>query len=55
MIPMRHYPDRTLRIDIGDLTSEWSVLGYSEYCIRKTDAWTLEIKHTDDIDWEEDL
>lgn len=51
MIPMRFYPDRTLRIDLGDLDSEWVSLGYSEYCIRKSDAWTLEVKHSDDIDW----
>lgn len=51
---MKHYPDRTLRIEIGDLSAEWVPLGYSEYGIRKSDAWTIEIKHSDDIEWADD-
>ena len=56
MIPMRHYPDRTLRIEMEDLDAEWSPLGYSEYCIRAvSDGYgqigTIEIKHSDDIEW----
>lgn len=56
---MRHYPDRTLRIPVGELDESWAALGYSEYCIRRVnDSYgnegDIEIKHSDDIEWDDE-
>lgn len=57
MIQFRYYPDRTVTIDLEGAGPEWENIPYSPYYFR---VWsngyggvgTLEIKHEDDVDWD---